>query len=103
MKYKAKDEQLKPKLRFIDLIVGLVDLSKFEIETYKTKTTYKVIREGNEEPSKRKRPVYSGPEEAIFYECEQNHKLTNQRFTENFQINQKLTYLFDNFLQPDDF
>ncbi len=31
MKYKAQNEQLKPKLRFIDLIVGLVDLSKFEI------------------------------------------------------------------------
>ena len=73
MKYKTQNEQLKPKLRFIDLIVGLVDLSKFEIKTYKTKATYKVIREGNEEPNKRKRPVYSGPEEAIFYECEQNH------------------------------
>ena len=34
MKYKAQNVQIKPKLRFIDLIVGLVDLSKFEIETY---------------------------------------------------------------------
>ncbi len=98
MKHKALNEQLKPKLRFIDLIVGLVDLSKFEIETFKTKATYKVIREGNEEPSKRKRPVYNGPEEAIFYECERNLQLTNQRFIEDFQIYQKLTYLFDNFL-----
>ena len=102
MKYKAENEQLKPKIRFIDLTVGLVDLNKFEIETYKTKATYKVIREGNKEPNKRKRPVYSGPEEAIFYECEGNLQLNNQRFTEDFQIYQKLTYLFDNFLQPDD-
>ena len=34
MKYKAQNEKLKPKLKLIDLIVGIVDLSKFEIQTY---------------------------------------------------------------------
>ena len=44
------------------------------------------MREGNEQPSKRTRPLYNGPKEAIFYECEQGYKLTNQRFIEDFEV-----------------
>ena len=48
--------------------------------------SYKIIRDGNEEPSKRTRPVYSGIVEAILYECEQKISLTNQRFIDDFLV-----------------
>lgn len=54
------------------MIDGLVDFSKFEIKISQTKKIYKVIRDSNEDLRKRKRPVYSGIVEAIFYETEQN-------------------------------
>ena len=48
------------------MIDGLVDFSKFEIEIFQTRKIYKVIRGSDEDPRKRKRPVYSGIVEAIF-------------------------------------
>jgi len=59
-------------------------LSKLEIKTYKKRAIFKVIRDENEMPNKRIRPIYSGPEEAIFYEYEQKISLTNQRFLDDF-------------------
>ena len=71
MKSKDPDKELESKFKIVRAKDGYVDLSKFEIETFKTKSIFKVVRDGNELPNKRERPVYSGPEEAIFYECEQ--------------------------------
>ena len=77
---------------------GIVDLKKFEIKINSNQVIYKLIRDTNEKPSERKRPSYSGPEEAIFYECENLFKLPNQRFLEDFQIGQKLNFIFSPFL-----
>ena len=63
---KNKNENHWAKLRYITLIDGIVDLCKFEIEIYNSKNIYTIIRDGNEEQNKRKRPVYDGPKEAIF-------------------------------------
>ena len=68
------------------MIDGKVDFSKFEIKIYGTSKAYKVIRDENNDPSKRKRPVYSGMVEAIFYECEQNFTLKNPRFIDEFKV-----------------
>ena len=71
MKSKDPEKELEKKFRIVLIKYGKVDLSKFEIETYKQRKIFKVIRDGNEKPNKRERSAYSGPEEAIFYECEQ--------------------------------
>jgi hypothetical protein len=47
MNNKTENGQIESKIRFISLINGLVDLSKFEIETKRPKAIYKIIREGN--------------------------------------------------------
>ena len=47
IKNKAEGEELQPKLRFLSLMDGCVDFFKFEIEIYKNKKTYKVIRDAN--------------------------------------------------------
>ena len=60
---KSNDPEKELDLKFRVAVVkdGRVDLSKFEIEMRKSKKIYKVIRDGNEQPNKRKRPVYNGP------------------------------------------
>ena len=84
MKSNDPKKELEKKFRVVRVKDGYVDLSKFEIKTHKTKTIFKIIRDGNEQPNKRERPVYSGPEQAIFYECEQKITLKNQRFIDDF-------------------
>ena len=56
------NEVIQPELRIISLFDGKVDLSKFEIEIYRDRQIYKIIRIENQETIKRSRPVYSGPE-----------------------------------------
>ena len=71
MKSKDKKKELEPKFRIVRVKDGYVDFSRFEIKIRNNKAIFKVIRDGNEQPNERKRSAYSGPEEAIFYECEQ--------------------------------
>jgi len=72
MKNKDLGKEIEPKFKIVRLMDGLVDFSKFEIKISQTRKIYKVIRDSNEDLRKRKRPVYSGIVEAIFYETEQN-------------------------------
>ena len=44
---KNKNENHWAKLRYISLKDGIVDLCKFEIETYKKRAIYKLLRDGN--------------------------------------------------------
>ena len=48
MKSKDPKKELEPKLRYVSVKDGRVDLSKFEIEIRKCKRVFKVIRDGNE-------------------------------------------------------
>jgi len=59
------------------MLDGVVDFSKFEIKLFKLNSICKLIRAGNEEPKKRKRTAYEGPQQAILYECEKKFTLTN--------------------------
>ena len=83
MKNYDSKEKLQPKLRVVSVMDGFVDFSRFEIEIFSNKKIYKVIRNPNEDSSKRKRPVYSGITNAIFYECEQKLTSKNLRFIDD--------------------
>ena len=71
MKSKDPDKKFESKFRIVKVKDGRVDLSKFEIEIRNSKVVLKVIRDDNKSLIKRERSAYNGPEEAIFYECEQ--------------------------------
>ena len=71
IKSRGPQKEFAPKFKIVRVKDGKVDLSKFEIEIENNQKVFKIIRDGYEQPKKRERPVYSGPEEAIFYECEQ--------------------------------
>ena len=45
MKKKSENELLQPKLRIVALFEGLVDLVTFEMEIFRTRKIYKVIRD----------------------------------------------------------
>ena len=49
MKSKESDDKLQTKLRTISLKDGFVDFNKFEIETYRRRSSHKIARFGNEE------------------------------------------------------
>ena len=57
-----------------------MDFNKFEIKTYRRKTSHKIERYGDEKPHQRKRPAYSGIKEAIYKKLENGFTQTNQKF-----------------------
>ncbi len=70
MKLKDFKKEIEQKFMTIKINDGKVDLIKFEIQINNSENIYKIIRDGNDNVNKKERPVYTGPKEAVFYECE---------------------------------
>ncbi len=98
MKSKDPEKEIDKKFMIVKVQDGRVDLSKFIIEIRDSKKVCKLIRSANQQPNERKRSAYSGPKEAIFFECEKQITMKNQRFIDDFLIQKRSNFVFSKFV-----